>query len=292
VTQRYEIHLFADDGRFQLQDDDDASPDAICVDAARHGEVAVTVELHDEFPDIDDARWKHVDSARLKIDSGRLVVASATEYFPEAFRIRMRRGEYAVLVCQGRAGYLVALYPAAAQPATAADVRVVRLDASHAGRYRDLMLRAYAQAPDAFTSTPEEREREPESWWVKRIADPAGSGVAFGGFAGEELVGTVALEFSAKPKTRHKAHLIGMFVAPEARGRGAARLLLEAALAFCRTRVEVTSVTLTVTQGNEPALALYRAAGFRAFGVEPMALRTAEGYLAKVHMQLAIDREV
>jgi len=291
VTQRYEIHLFADDGRFQLQDDDDASPDALCVHAAQNGEVAVTVEVHEGHPHIDDARWEQVDSARLKIDSGRLVVAGSMEYFPEAFRIRMRRGEYAVLVCQGRAGYLVALYPAAHRPA-AEGLRVGRLDASHTGRYRDLMLRAYAQAPDAFTSTPEEREREPESWWVKRIADPSQAGVAFGCFAGEQLVGTVALEFSAKPKTRHKAHLIGMFVASEARGRGAARLLLEAALDFCRARDEITSVTLTVTQGNEPALALYRAAGFRAFGVEPMALRTAEGYLAKVHMQLAIDRGV
>jgi hypothetical protein len=30
------------------------------------------------------------------------------------------------------------------------------------------MLRAYEVAADAFTSTPEERAAEPESWWVKR----------------------------------------------------------------------------------------------------------------------------
>ena len=60
-------------------------------------------------------------------------------------------------------------------------------------RYRTLMLEAYAQAPDAFTSTPEERAAEPESWWIRRIADPIGMTVAFGAFQDQELVGTVAL---------------------------------------------------------------------------------------------------
>ena len=36
--------------------------------------------------------------------------------------------------------------------------------------------------------------------------------VAFGDFEGSSLVGTVALEFSAKPKTKHKALVIGMYV--------------------------------------------------------------------------------
>ena len=102
----------------------------------------------------------------------------------------------------------------------------------------------------------------------------------------------MTVEFSSKPKTRHKAHLIGMFVAPEARGRGAARMLLDAALAQCRAREEVTSVTLTVTDGNEPAIALYESVGFRSFGVEPMALRTDGGYLSKVHMQLSLEEGV
>jgi len=288
VTQRYEIHLFSDDGRFHLQDDDPASVASIGVDAPQGGEIAVTVELHEACPVVDAARWVAMDSARLAIDSGRLVVASSTEYFPEAFRIQMRRGEYEALVCRGSAGYLVALYPAAAKRAADAALSVVRLETSHVADYRELMLRAYAQAPDAFTSTPEERAAQPESWWVKRIADPAGHSVAFGCLDGESLVGTVTVEFSSKPKTRHKAHVIGMFVAPEARGRGAARLLVEAALDLCRSREGITSVTLTVTEGNEPAIALYRAVGFRPFGVEPLAILTPEGYRSKVHMQLTL----
>jgi ribosomal protein S18 acetylase RimI-like enzyme len=261
------------------------------VETTQDGEVAVTVELHESRPDIDIVRWSKVDASRLTIDSGRLVVATSTEYFPEAFRIPMRRGAYEALVCHGRDGYLVALYPAV-ERAIAGAMSVVRLTPSHVAEYRELMLRAYAQAPDAFTSTPEERAAEPESWWLNRIADPSQRSVAFGCFDGASLVGTVTVEFSPKPKTRHKAHVIGMFVAPEARGRGAARLLVEAALDLCRSREGVTSLTLTVTEGNEPAIALYRAVGFRSFGVEPMALRTPDGYLSKVHMQLSIREDL
>jgi RimJ/RimL family protein N-acetyltransferase len=134
-------------------------------------------------------------------------------------------------------------------------IRIAALDAQDALRYRALMLHAYEAAADAFTSTPQERAAEPLSWWVARLADPQGLSHAFGAFLGDELLGTVTLEFSAKPKTRHKAHLIGMFVAQAARGQGAGRALLQAAMRLAGDRPGVRVVTLTVTEGNAPAIA-------------------------------------
>ncbi len=159
---------------------------------------------------------------------------------------------------------------------------------THAPQYRALMLEGYAQAPDAFTSTPEERAAEPESWWIKRIADSSELSVVFGAFVDQQLVGAAALEFSAKPKTLHKAHLIGMYVSPRARGTGTGRQLVQAAVGFARARAGTTVITLTVTEGNESAIKLYRDAGFAAFGTEPMAIRTPSGYQAKVHMWLRL----
>ena len=167
--------------------------------------------------------------------------------------------------------------------------RIARLTAGHAPAYRSLMLHAYAQAADAFTSTPQERAAEPDTWWVRRIADPQGGSVAFGAFSGDELVGSVALEFSDKPKTRHKVHLIGMFVRAEHRGTGAGRALVAAALEHAQSRAGVRAVTLTVTAGNEPALALYRAFGFQLFGTEPMAILTPSGFQSKLHLWKALD---
>lgn len=152
------------------------------------------------------------------------------------------------------------------------------------------MLEAYAQAPDAFTSTRDERAAEPTSWWARRVASPNGTTVVFGAFEGQELIGTVALEFSERAKTRHKAHLIGMYVKPSARGLGTGRKLVEAALEHFWKRPGIASVGLTVTEGNESAIKTYRRAGFVEFGSEPMAILTPSGYKAKVHMWRAIVR--
>ena len=167
-------------------------------------------------------------------------------------------------------------------------MKVAVLCASDAARYKALMLHAYEHAADAFTSTPEERALEPDAWWIHRIAHPQGLTVAFGAFEDESLVGTVALEFSAKPKTRHKALVIGMYVMPSSRGRGSARALVHAAIRFCQARGDIRAIQLEVTEGNEPAVALYRSLGFQAYGVEPLAVLTPSGFKSKVHMWLSL----
>lgn len=164
-------------------------------------------------------------------------------------------------------------------------MKIRPLTAEDAAPYRDLMLHGYTHAPDAFTSTPDERAAMPLAWWAARAADPQGKSIAFGAFADDgQLAGSVALEFSAKPKTRHKAHLIGMYVLPGCRGQGVGQQLLAAAVEYAQARPGIVVITLTVTEGNEGAIALYESAGFRSFGVEPMAILTPGGYRGKVHM--------
>jgi ribosomal protein S18 acetylase RimI-like enzyme len=68
----------------------------------------------------------------------------------------------------------------------------------------------------------------------------------------------------------------------------AGRQLLEAALKEARSREGILLLTLTATEGNEPALNLYGSAGFTTFGIEPMAILTPSGYKAKVHMWLPL----
>lgn len=166
----------------------------------------------------------------------------------------------------------------------AAGLRVARLTPADAPAYRRLMLHAYEHAADAFTSTVEERAAETEAWWAHRIAHPDGLGVGFGAFDGGELVGCLALEFNLKPKTRHRALVIGMYVMPPWRGRGAARALLHAVIGHAQSREGTQVLGLTVTDGNDEAIGLYRSFGFEAFGTEPLALLTPAGFRSKVYM--------
>ena len=171
-------------------------------------------------------------------------------------------------------------------------MRIALLAAPDAPQYRELMLEAYERAADAFTSTAEERAREPLIWWEKRIGNADGLNESFGAFEGESLVGTVALEYSSKPKTRHSALIIGMYVVPAHRGRGVAAALLQAAIGAAKARSEIQGLRLTVTEGNEPAIRLYTSKGFAAWGTEPRAIRTDAGFKGKVHMSLLLPRVV
>lgn len=155
--------------------------------------------------------------------------------------------------------------------------------------YRALMVEGYTLAADAFTSVAEERASEPLTWWERRIQDPNGLSRAFGAFDDGLLVGTVALEYSAKVKTRHKAVIVGLYVAAANRNRGAGLALIKAVIDQTRTRPEVTMLTLTVTDGNHPAIRLYASMGFKPWGIEPRAIFTGREYKSKIHMYLILD---
>jgi ribosomal protein S18 acetylase RimI-like enzyme len=86
-------------------------------------------------------------------------------------------------------------------------------------------------------------------------------------------VGTAGLKRQDGLKSAHKAFIWGMYVAPEARSRGVGRKLVLAVLDEARKMPGLERVTLAVTVGNTPAQSLYRALGFRTYGVEPAALK-------------------
>ena len=161
-----------------------------------------------------------------------------------------------------------------------------RLAPADAAAHRALMLQAYEQHPDAFTSSTSERERLPLSWWAERLppGDDASS-VVMGAFDGDgQLVGAAGLSIEERIKSRHKATLFGMYVAPAARAQGVGRLLVDDVLSLARARSGLRVVQLTVTQGNDAAQALYERCGFRVFGEEPMAVCVDGRFFAKVHM--------
>lgn len=164
-----------------------------------------------------------------------------------------------------------------------------RLEPADAATYRALMLAAYAQHPDAFTSSAAERAALPLSWWGARLdGSPTAAQVVLGAFDGDRLVGAAGLEFERREKARHKAQLFGMYVAAQARQGGFGRRLVEASLALAAARDGVRLVQLTVTEGNRAARSLYERCGFTVFGVEPYAVALGTAFLSKVHMWRAV----
>jgi ribosomal protein S18 acetylase RimI-like enzyme len=152
------------------------------------------------------------------------------------------------------------------------------------------MLHAYAQYPEAFTSSVQERERLPLSWWEARLSGGADAAeIVIGVFAPgadgtNELAGVVGLSFEQREKARHKSTLFGMYVAQQHRCSGLGDALVSAALQHARERKAVRLVQLTVTLGNDVAYALYARHGFVEYGLEPNAVLVGNGYVSKCHM--------
>jgi ribosomal protein S18 acetylase RimI-like enzyme len=153
--------------------------------------------------------------------------------------------------------------------------------------YRDLRLRALAESPDAFGSTLALERARPDAEWARRLDTGARSsselplvaerggdavGLAWGRLAGEE------------PGV---AHLYQVWVAPQHRGHGVGRLLLDAVVAWARAAGAHT-LALDVTCGDTPAMRLYTRAGCQPAG-ELAPLRPGSP-LQVQPLRLALDR--
>lgn len=156
------------------------------------------------------------------------------------------------------------------------------LGAKDAEAYRALMLEAYGEYPQAFTSSVAERAAMPLSWWEKRLDNPLDR--LLGGFDADRLAGIVGLAFEPREKARHKVTLFGMYVNAAYQRQGLGLQLVKAALAEARQHARLKVIQLTVTAGNDAALALYQRCGFIQYGLEPLAVRVGVDYFDKLHL--------
>jgi GNAT superfamily N-acetyltransferase len=146
-------------------------------------------------------------------------------------------------------------------------VVIRRLGRDETALFRDLRLRALADAPTAFAETIMEASAQPPEYWdtltasvtrpdgqvmVVAEADGRAVGMAFGLFDRDD---------------RGVGHLGGMWVEPAWRRHGLGRALADAVIAWARER-KLRELALWVTEGNEAATALYAARGFTATGEE------------------------
>ena len=170
---------------------------------------------------------------------------------------------------------------------TGRDAIVVRpLAAADVAQYRRLRLASlrdhqYAHGPDYH-----EALEQDEAWHAKRLARPDYSWL--GAFEGDTLVGAICLRAKDGARLRHTASLNSLMVASSHQRAGIGRLLVARLLAHARTLGHLRRLTLSVIDGNLPALRLYEAAGFTQFGFEPDAIFHEGGYRAHRHLHLSL----
>jgi ribosomal protein S18 acetylase RimI-like enzyme len=123
--------------------------------------------------------------------------------------------------------------------------------------------------PQAFDATPEDDEALDAAYTRKRLGESSAerADVILGAFA-PALVGIVGLApHRAIPEA---LWLWGFYVAPDHRGAGVGRALLEEAVRIGAAATAFTSVALRVSPRARAALALYERAGFSVSSGAPL----------------------
>lgn len=138
------LELFADYYQFYIQDEaadgnlSDAwteeavdrllavAPGTVGIGTVRNMDVPVTIDILDREPKFNADKFDHIVECSILIESGRIVAAGCTDYFPDAARIEVRPGTYRVRISfeglnslsadglEGKDRYHLQLWPASA----------------------------------------------------------------------------------------------------------------------------------------------------------------------------------
>ena len=173
-------------------------------------------------------------------------------------------------------------------------IGVRRVRANEGMRVRELRLRAVSDpvASIAFLTTREqELERDPEFWDERAAGGASGASTAmFVAEDGDMWVGSVTvlvrragdIDHTGRSLSQGRADVVGVYVAPEARGSGAIDALLDAAARWTAEQGFET-LSLDVHVDNHRAQAVYRRAGFVA---------TGETFTGPIGAELAMSRSL
>ena len=113
------FNIFTDFFQFYIQDElapgingESWTPEAMKISLAvekntvgigtvRNMDAPVGIEIHEAVPKGNDNGWDHIVECGIDLPSGRLVIAGCSDYFPDAERIELPKGQYRVRVYYG-----------------------------------------------------------------------------------------------------------------------------------------------------------------------------------------------
>lgn len=117
--KKYNLTIFADYHQFYIQDEkadgnlseswtEEATtnllahaPGTIGIGTIRNSDVPVMIEVIKSAPDDTISAWDQVIECSIDINSGKIVVAGCTDYFPDAQRIPVKQGCYRARIYYG-----------------------------------------------------------------------------------------------------------------------------------------------------------------------------------------------
>lgn len=162
----------------------------------------------------------------------------------------------------------------------AEQIEIRRLTAEDAHAYYGLRLEALEHEPLAFNESSEEHR----AITIDSIAEKLGSGESsdsfvLGAFTEDQFIGMVGFARFTGVKKQHRAVVWGVYVKPEWRRKGIARVLLSETIERAKAIAGIEQVVLSVATEYAPARKLYESLGFQAYGRDPRTLKVNDRYV-------------
>jgi ribosomal protein S18 acetylase RimI-like enzyme len=165
-------------------------------------------------------------------------------------------------------------------------IQIGRLPPEKWQAYKALRLRALHDAPQAFSESFEKAQAYPDERWQQRATEGYAGKVSLMVFAseGEQLVGMMGAFFPQHDPS--VALIVGVYVVPEARGKGISKKLMAALLHELKANPRISKAALSVNKGQLAAINLYASFGFQVVGEEHVQLGDGNYYDAHLMERL------
>lgn len=135
--------------------------------------------------------------------------------------------------------------------------------------YRQLRLQSYQTDPLAFSESYEDEIQKPESDFsdeLKTNGTPPESFVLGLFTTDDTLAGFVKFRRDIRSKARHKAMIHAMYIAPDVRGQGSGKKLMDDLLSIVKKLQGLEQLHLWVLHAQTSAAGYYLKCGFKSQG--------------------------
>jgi ribosomal protein S18 acetylase RimI-like enzyme len=175
--------------------------------------------------------------------------------------------------------------------AEAQQIEIRRITEADNEAFYVLRLEALEGEPQAFSSSPEEHRALTLEEVSRRLGSDADDrNFVLGAFVDERPVAMAGFFQNQGPKTKHRGFIWGVYVSPQWRRKGVARVLLEEIIRRVKSRPEVEQITLAVGTTQSGAKHLYESLGFQTYGRDPRAIKLGDTYIDEDMLILRIKQ--
>lgn len=150
--------------------------------------------------------------------------------------------------------------------------------------FKKIRLEALELEPQAFGDSYSVLSKKKDNYWKKELSKR--KQVWYGAFDNDKLVGIGSIKFAKTLKFDHIAHLSGIYVRKEYRGRGVGKLLFKTRIDEAFKNPYIRKIKLIVNLSQENAIGLYKSFGFKVVGKMEKEFRIDSAYFDAYLMEL------